>query len=188
MKRLALLALVVSAAPFLANLGPVPALAASATVEIDWRDLIPPRKALDPFDEMKSRLSQPDKFFAETTQPTETPRGIVQHGQLTTALQGSDVVTRFNGQTVKLSGFVIPLDYSGLGVTSFMLVPFVGACIHVPPPPPNQLVFVTTETPFEVQGLFEPVTVTGEFNTATTSTELAEVGYVMTAKRVDPFE
>ena len=43
-----------------------------------------------------------------------------------------------------------------------MLVPYVGACIHVPPPPPNQLVYVTTDKPWDTMTLWEPVWVTGE--------------------------
>jgi len=58
-----------------------------------------------------------------------------------------------------LLGFILPIDYSGTGVTAFILVPYVGACVHVPPPPANQLVFVTTPEPYETKGLFEAVNV-----------------------------
>ena len=69
---------------------------------------------------------------------------------------------KLNGETVKIPGFIVPLDHIGFGVTEFMLVPFVGACIHVPPPPPNQLVYVTTEEPWDAMTLWEPVWVTGK--------------------------
>ncbi|CAN0590062.1 unnamed protein product, partial [Ectocarpus sp. 12 AP-2014] len=65
--------------------------------------------------------------------------------------------------------------------------PYVGACIHVPPPPPNQLVLVTTDRPYENDGLFEPVVVTGMFGTAHTSTQLAEIGYALSADRIEPY-
>ena len=68
-----------------------------------------------------------------------------------------------------------------------MLVPYVGACIHVPPPPANQLVLVTTETPYEVDGLFSAVTVTGMFGTASTSTQLADIGYALSAEDIRAF-
>ncbi|MFW2587272.1 DUF3299 domain-containing protein [Sagittula sp. SSi028] len=55
----------------------------------------------------------------------------------------------------------------------------MGACIHVPPPPANQLVLVTTDAPYENDGLFEAVTVEGLFSTASLATELADVGYAM---------
>ena len=68
-----------------------------------------------------------------------------------------------------------------------MLVPYVGACVHVPPPPANQLVFVTSARPYESQGLFEPVTVTGKLTTAAPRTQLADVGYALTANRVEAY-
>jgi hypothetical protein len=61
---------------------------------------------------------------------------------------------------VALPGFVLPLEYEGKKVSEFLLVPWVGACIHTPPPPPNQIVHVVAEMPFESKGLYEAVTVT----------------------------
>lgn len=117
-------------------------------------------------------------------------RGVLEHDEAGLAAQqpkSSGVRTDWNGRTVRLSGFIVPLDYDGTGVTAFMLVPYVGACIHVPPPPANQLVLVTTERPYEAEGLFAPVTVTGMFGTAATSTQLAEVGYALSADRIEAY-
>ena len=100
----------------------------------------------------------------------------------------SGVRTDWNGQIVQLPGFIVPIDYDATGVTAFILVPYVGACIHVPPPPANQLVFVTTQDPYESDGLFEPVRVTGMFGTAATSTQLAQIGYALSADTVEPFD
>ena len=68
-----------------------------------------------------------------------------------------------------------------------ILVPFVGACVHVPPPPANQLVLVTTERPYASKSMFEPVHVTGMLGTAYATTELAAVGYAMSADRIEPY-
>ena len=91
------------------------------------------------------------------------------------------------GQVVRLPGFIVPIDYSGTGVTAFILVPFVGACVHVPPPPANQLVFVTTEKPYESSGLYEPVNVVGMFGTASMSTQLADIAYALSADHIEPY-
>lgn len=117
--------------------------------------------------------------------------GVVEHGQMSSPFDQEAarvVTTDYNGKTVRLPGFVVPLDYDGTGVTTFILVPYVGACIHVPPPPANQLVLVTTARPFDVEGLFDPVYVTGTFTTAATETELAEIGYSMEATRIEPYD
>jgi len=86
-----------------------------------------------------------------------------------------------DGVYIKLPGYIIPFDYSTDGVTSFMLVPYVGACIHVPPPPPNQLVFVTTEDPWPSDKLWDAVWVTGLLEHEMQTTEIAEVGYALKA-------
>ena len=67
------------------------------------------------------------------------------------------VNTALDGKAVMLPGYIIPFDMTSDGVTSFMLVPYVGACIHTPPPPPNQLVFVTTGTPWPSESMWDPV-------------------------------
>ncbi|MGB0423175.1 MAG: DUF4197 family protein, partial [Flavobacteriales bacterium] len=63
----------------------------------------------------------------------------------------SGQVTReFDGKLVRVPGYLVPLSYDGTGVTAALLVPYVGACIHVPPPPPNQLIYVTIEDAFGI--------------------------------------
>ncbi len=92
-----------------------------------------------------------------------------------------------DGAYVKMPGYVIPLDIGARGITRFVLVPYVGACIHVPPPPPNQLVIVDTDTPWDGSGLWEAVWVTGEMRHALQSTELADIGYALTADEIELF-
>lgn len=55
----------------------------------------------------------------------------------------SPLLAGLDGQPVKIPGFMVPLDDSAASVSEFLLVPYAGACIHVPPPPPNQIVHVT---------------------------------------------
>jgi hypothetical protein len=116
--------------------------------------------------------------------------GVVQHGEMSTGFEqpvSAQLNRAFDGQRVRLPGYVVPLSYEGTGTTAFLLVPYVGACIHVPPPPPNQIVFVTTEEPYVLGGLFEPVRVTGVFDSRAAETELAEVGYSIAADQVEPY-
>lgn len=101
--------------------------------------------------------------------------------------QSHGVRNDWDEKTVRIPGFVVPIEYSSNGVTAFILVPYAGACIHVPPPPANQLVFVTTQTPFESKGLYEPVNVTGLFGAAPLSTHLADIGYSLSADRIDRY-
>jgi hypothetical protein len=97
-------------------------------------------------------------------------------------------VEALNGEMIRMPGYMLPLDTGGDGVREFILTPYVGACVHVPPPPPNQLVFVETETPWPAQAMFEAIWVTGTIRVSPLSTNLAEIGYSLTAELIEPFE
>jgi len=87
---------------------------------------------------------------------------------------------------VKLSGFLVTLEGDGKAVSEFLLVPFFGACIHVPPPPSNQIVLVRTGArPFKIRQSFEQVSVTGRLRTERARNELASASYVIEATQVE---
>ena len=92
-----------------------------------------------------------------------------------------------NGVYIKMPGFIIPFDVSAKGVTSFMLVPYVGACLHTPPPPANQLVVVNTAEPWPGDELWDPVWVTGTMRTQLQSTRLGQTGYSISADDMEVY-
>lgn len=98
------------------------------------------------------------------------------------------VVKALDGQSVSLPGFVVPLEGDSELITEFLLVPYFGACIHVPPPPPNQLVHVTIKGGVPIDSLYDAIVVTGVIKTQTWSGEIAQVGYQIQAVGVAPFE
>ena len=104
------------------------------------------------------------------------------------AIDQNALVTRYDGVRVRIAGYVLPIALDGTTVREFLLVPYVGACIHVPPPPPNQIIYVTSDEGIEVTGMFEPVWATGTLKTTSMSSDLAEVGYLMTLDEVTPYE
>jgi len=77
-----------------------------------------------------------------------------------------------NGQQVRLAGYVLPLEMDGLKITEFLLVPYVGACIHEPVPPANQIVLVKFAQGIEVNGRFTPVWVQGKMITQVGTSKL----------------
>jgi hypothetical protein len=103
--------------------------------------------------------------------------------------------TGLDGRTVRMPGYLLPLEYSGKLVTEFLLVPWVGACIHTPPPPPNQIVHVKTDRPVEYNGLFKPVWVTGKISASATRKSVyildgasdVDVGYALQASDVQAY-
>ena len=118
--------------------------------------------------------------------------GVVQHGQLqglqSVSPESVELVDTWVGDRVRLPGYVVPLDFEGSRVTGFLLVPYMGACIHVPPPPPNQIVYVHTKEPIEIDEIFEAVYATGTFEADMISTELAQVGYRIINATIEPYE
>ena len=147
----------------------LPSFAAEPPIDIQWDDLVPEG--------------------AQATEDVNALLGIHDPGDAPlpeqTAIDETQVVTEYNDKTIRMPGYLIPLDFGSEGSKQFLLVPYVGACIHVPPPPANQIVLVTTEEPYQSQGLFEPVYVTGRMNTAVTTTEYAEVAYALSAEDIE---
>ncbi|MCF2870331.1 DUF3299 domain-containing protein [Octadecabacter sp. G9-8] len=145
------------------------AVRAEDYIDLTWEELLPDGQTTVP-NALRGLLPHDETAPLSSQQPAST------------GVRGD-----WNGLVVRLPGFIVPIDYSGSGVTAFILVPYVGACVHVPPPPANQLVFVTAPTPYESNGLFEPVYVTGMFGVSSMSTQLAEIGYALSADEIEPY-
>ncbi len=93
-----------------------------------------------------------------------------------------------DGAYIKMPGYMLPIDLTDRGVTSFLMVPYVGACIHVPPPPANQLVFVESATPWPTNQMWDPVWVTGMMRHELQSTTIADIGYALQAEAIEIYE
>lgn len=99
------------------------------------------------------------------------------------------VVPELDGQRIKLPGYIVPLDADDQNrVSEFLFVPFFGACIHVPPPPSNQIVYVTSELGVKLDDLYQPFWIEGPLKVETASSELAQAGYRMAAEKIYPYE
>ena len=104
---------------------------------------------------------------------------------------------QLDGRRVRIPGYLLPLEFEGKKINEFLLVPYVGACIHTPPPPPNQIVFVTAQESFEAgDGLFTAVGVDGTMKTQRSESSLSFVdgssdipsSYMLEAVSVTPYE
>ena len=98
---------------------------------------------------------------------------------------------KLNNKEVKIPGYIIPLEYEGLDIKTFLLVPYIGACIHVPPPPANQIVYVDTATAWESVDWWEPVYVTGTIKIESRQMEffeMVDIGYEILAGDVEYYQ
>jgi uncharacterized protein len=108
----------------------------------------------------------------------------------------SAVNPAIDGKMIRIPGYVLPLEFSGTKVTEFLLVPWVGACIHTPPPEPNQIVYVKPDKAFEMRRMFDAVWVTGRIAASGSrkSVEIVDgsadidVGYSLRASLVEPYQ
>lgn len=100
------------------------------------------------------------------------------------------VVEELDGQFVRLPGFMLPLEYGPGGIVeSFLLVPYVGACVHVPPPPPNQIVFVDTSAePVKSRGMWDPIWIVGTLRTQANINGLGDTAYTLELDRIETYE
>jgi len=93
----------------------------------------------------------------------------------------------YDGIPIKIPGFVVPLDFDSDKVRKFLLVPYYGACIHTPPPPPNQIVYVELEEGIEIENTYEPVYVNGMMAVETQESEYGTAGYTLSGHKVEPY-
>ncbi len=100
----------------------------------------------------------------------------------------ANVRLELNKSHVKIPGFVIPLEADEDKVTEFLLVPYFGACIHVPPPPTNQIIHVIYKKGASYQALWDVVYVTGELITKTSIHDEIQSSYQLNALKIEPYE
>ncbi len=152
---------------------PVPE-APEGVLTINWDDLLP---------EGEMELIQ-DLF-----ERTGLESGVDHFGGQMTQIGTFNVENELIGQTIRMPGFILPLDFQEGGeISEFLLVPYFGACVHTPPPPPNQIVYVTLDEPIVVERMWDPVWVTGVLSADRNMNELGNAAYTLQLITHEPYE
>ena len=100
-----------------------------------------------------------------------------------------NTVSELNETKVRIPGYTVPFEYGkNAEVTEFLLVPYFGACIHAPPPPPNQTVFVLADKPLKLRDLPQAVWIEGTMYTQIQNTDLADAAYTIKLDRIEKYE
>ena len=155
--------------------------AQAALEETDWLDLMPEsdRQAL---------LDMPD--ISHDTPEAESgfyvPGGLRSTDKnLPAVMYSAQTVTALDGTKILLGGYPVPLETNEQGrFVEFFLVPYPGACIHVPPPPPNQIVLIRYTKGIDLADIYQPLWVEGTLRIEVSSNELADSAYTITANEV----
>jgi uncharacterized protein len=149
--------------------------------EIDWLELMPEedRQALETMPEISHDGAEQDSAFYG-------PGGLKQQDKsLPAVMYSTSTVEALDGKSIRLGGYPVPLESDAEGrSTLFFLVPYPGACIHVPPPPPNQLVLVRYPQGIELHDIYAPLWVSGTLKVEPVSNELADAAYALDAGSV----
>ena len=110
----------------------------------------------------------------------------------------NSVVGALNGRLIRIAGYAMPLEIFDDRIIEFLLVPYIGACIHVPPPPPNQIVHATAEKGLSNKGrsLYTPVWVDGVITTKSSAKDLffndgtasIDIAYTIQVTKIEPYK
>ena len=152
---------------------------AAAPKDLTWSEMIPPDAApevpnMTPLHDL-SKMG--DALSAESAPAAKQD------------LPNAPVVQALDGQNIRLPGYIVPLEVNEEGrTTDFLLVPYFGACIHVPPPPSNQIVHVKSELGVKLDELYQPYWVEGPLQVKASSSELADAGSQMDADKIYVYE
>ncbi len=145
--------------------------------EIEWDALLP--KGWDPLAPLKGLdLAQMEDGDPRAQAALEKAKQYWQEAPVEPSLDGSPV---------RLPGFVVSLGGEGEALSEFLLVPYFGACIHVPPPPANQVVHVKTKAPLQGFRTMDTVWIEGVLRVERAETAMGDSGYAMREARVEPY-
>ena len=200
----------------------IPCLLASAgeVRQLSWKDLVPGHLTskdlmanlnqdqrdiaiwvINMLEQLPDRGPDTEQYYQQVDEamPTLKKAGIdiaeilAKRKEIQTA-----VVKELNGQNIRIAGYLLPLEASAGKVTEFLLVPYIGACIHAPPPPPNQIVHVKVlqKSGYKNKKIYEPVWVTGKLAIKSMSKELyladgsagIDIGYSIQTNQIESYK
>lgn len=148
---------------------------------IEWTDLMP-KSDLDAILNPPSYINNIEDGSADDkiSSNIQSKPKIVKDDPYQQALVSRRILPEMNNQPIRLPGFIVPLTFNdSLAVTQFFLVPFFGACIHLPPPPPNQIIFVNYPKGLALENIYNPYWVSGVLKTKLVENETATAAYSM---------
>ncbi len=156
---------------------------------IEWPDLMPP--------EVLAILLNPPEYIAEIEdgsaedQISSQMKSAVNQSEedaYQKALVSTDVNENLDGAMIRIPGFVVPLEFDEeQTISQFFLVPYFGACLHMPPPPPNQIILVNAPKGIQMSALYDPFWIEGQLSTSFQENDMATSAYAMQLKRIEPY-
>ena len=165
---------------------------------ISWEDLMPEgedQKLEELYNQfyadLETRYQQSESTLMQSAKDQDIST-LIQEGSADDSMDqiGTfNVVEDLNGESVRIPGYVVPFNFS---LTSeydeFLLVPYFGACLHTPPPPPNQILYVKASPSAKVESIYDPVWLEGTLKTGEFMSELGNSAYELQLSKIEPYE
>jgi hypothetical protein len=156
-------------------------LPATDFMTADWLDLIPE-------DDLDALLNPPgylDEIVdgSEADKLNDAFKNEIEKSnddRYQQALVSTRIKPVVNNAPIKIAAFIVPLGFDDeQNVTQFFMVPYYGACIHLPPPPPNQTIYVNYPQGIKLESLYDAFWVSGILKTSLVENDTATAAYSM---------
>jgi len=166
--------------------------------EITWEDLMPAGEEelleglyVDFYENFERKMLQNSTSLINA-EPQSSDLSSIAEGSVSDTMEqiGTfNVVNEFDGKLIRVPGYVVPFDFSADAEhKEFLLVPYFGACLHTPPPPPNQIILVKSETAAKIENIEEPVWLEGTLKTGEYLNDLGNSAYELNLTKLEPYE
>ena len=160
---------------------------------IMWEDLMPEgseEELMQQYEEFYAMLEK--RYAANTTTLADAdPYAAIAEGSefdYMPQLGTFDTVEELDDQLIRIPGYVVPFDFNSDNRQSeFLFVPYMGACIHTPPPPPNQIIFIRAEPAVKIKDIWVPYWIEGTLSTEKTENELGDTAYALQMSLIEPY-
>ena len=154
---------------------------------VEWEELMPPG-----YVESLNKLTEETSYGVSNifSFDDDTEEAQKAYDELRAMLSSAPIVPELNNQEIRIAGFIVPLDFDFVTETfqNFLLVPYFGACIHTPPPPSNQIVYVTAKETLDQNWLDYAIWASGTLSTESKSNEYGIAGYSMTNATLEEYQ
>jgi len=154
-------------------------LAARGVKRIGWEELMPEGE--------EERLAQ---MYQAQMAMLYSGAGVAEGSAADTMVQVGtfNTVKELNGKKIRIPGYTVPFEYGAdAQIREFLLVPYFGACIHSPPPPPNQTIFIMADKPIKMNDLAQAVWIEGVIYTQTQESDLADAAYTIKLTSIEEY-
>lgn len=151
-------------------------------LQLDWDTLIAPGY------DANSILARYEPQIGDLEHGGE--KAIELYQQMQDEFNNAPANEELSEKNVSIPGFIAPLEQSNGIITEFLLVPYFGACIHLPAPPANQTVYVKTARDYGIKldDSYNPIWVSGKMLIENESTEIGAASYQIHEALISPYQ